>query len=187
MHTQVHLILFVQLILLTPWLLINALKHTLLTSIECDYCPMQHRIINLCYITIVMRRSAYLFPLRLLHTHSHWRWKTATGWSHADFKEGTLWRHIPALISLPKLLCSTYTQIKITKQKHSKFVIIIVYDRCSTSRSREIPCASPWWIGAFGDGSQHGVVYGKRLRSARKRERLQFDSCQILACESAFF
>jgi len=39
-------------------------------------------------------------------------------------KERTLWRHIPELISLPKLLCNTYTQIKITKEKHSKLVII---------------------------------------------------------------
>ena len=37
------------------------------------------------------------------------------------------------------------------------------------------------------EGSQHGVFYGKRLRSARKRERLQFDRGQIVACESAFF
>jgi len=58
------------------------------------------------------------------YTRTHWCWKTATGWSHADFREGTLWRHIPALISLPKMLCNTYTQIKITKQKHSKLVII---------------------------------------------------------------
>jgi len=48
----------------------NALKHTLLMSIECDYCPMQPRIITLCYITIIMRRAAYLFPLGLLHTHT---------------------------------------------------------------------------------------------------------------------
>ena len=33
------------------------------------------------------------------------------------------------------------------------------------------------------EGSQHGVFYGKRLRSARKRERLLFDTCQIVACE----
>ena len=140
MHTQVHLILFVQLILLTPWLLINALKHTLLMSIEYDYCPMQPRIITLCYITIIMRRTAYLFPLGLLHTHTHWRWRTPTDWSQADFKEGTLWRHILAIILLPKMLCNTYTQIKITKQKNSKLVIIkfalSVTPRCKHFSSR---------------------------------------------------
>jgi len=30
--------------------------------------------------------------------------------------------------------------------------------------------------------SQHGVVYGKRLRSTRKRETLQFESGEIVAC-----
>jgi len=47
----------------------NVLKHTLLMSIECDYCHMQPRIITLFYITIIIRRVAYLFPLGLLHTH----------------------------------------------------------------------------------------------------------------------
>ena len=40
---------------------------------------------------------------------------------------------------------------------------------------------------SFREGSQHGVVYAKRLRSARKHEGLQYDTGQILACESAFF
>jgi len=31
----------------------------------------------------------------------------------------------------------------------------------------------------FWDGSQQGVFFGKRLRSAKNRERLQFDSGQI--------
>jgi len=52
-------------------ILVDSLKLTLLLSIECDYSPMQPRIITLCYITIVMRRAAYLFPLGLLHTHTH--------------------------------------------------------------------------------------------------------------------
>jgi len=38
---------------------------------------------------------------------------------------------------------------------------------------------------SFCDGSQHGVVYGKSLRYGRKRERFQFHSGQIEACESA--
>ena len=122
MHTQVHLILFVQLILLTPWLLISALKHTLLMSIECDYCPMQPRIITFVISQLKWDVLPTCSPLDC-YTRTHWRWKTATDWSHADFKEGTLWHHIPALISLPKILCNTYTQIKITKQKNSKLVI----------------------------------------------------------------
>ena len=69
-HTQIHLLRFAQLIFLTTWLLINAVKHTLLMRTESDYYPMQLSNINLCYITIVMRRAAYFFPFVLLHTHT---------------------------------------------------------------------------------------------------------------------
>jgi len=124
MHTQVHLILFFQLILLTPWLLINALKHTLLMSIECDYCTIEHRIITLCYITNKMRRAVNLFALGLLHAHTHdGRLRMAEA-KLSSGKERTLWRHIPALISLRKVLCNTYTKINITEQEHSILVII---------------------------------------------------------------
>ena len=39
-------------------------------SIECDYCPMQPRIITLCYITIIIKRAAYMFAFGFLHTHT---------------------------------------------------------------------------------------------------------------------
>jgi len=75
---------------------------------------MQPRIITLCYITILMSRAAYLFPLGLLHTHTHTHSVTDAGRLRlaeatlSSDKEWKLWRHIPALILLPKLLCNTY-------------------------------------------------------------------------------
>ena len=51
--------------------------------------------------------------------------REATYWTTlTSDKERTLWRHIPALILLAKMLCNIYTQIKITEQKNSKLVII---------------------------------------------------------------
>ena len=59
------------------------------------------------------------------YTRTHWRWKTPTGWSHAEFrKRKEAMTSYTALILLPKMLCNTYTQIEITKQKNSKLVII---------------------------------------------------------------
>ena len=77
MHTQVHLILFVQLILLTPWLLINTHKHTLLMSIECDYCPMQPRIITFVISQLKWDVLPNCSPMDCYtRTLCHWCWKT---------------------------------------------------------------------------------------------------------------
>ena len=150
----------------------NVLKHTLLVCIEYDYCPMQPRIITLCYITIMMRRAAYLFPLGLLHTHTRIHTDAGSLLEHLVLYNTPLWcqnpffsvlkvitrvvrsvgtaafRYQPAFSSCyhsqdaklttqgkltrqrrdandliyrrylaPKMLCNTYTQIKITKHK----------------------------------------------------------------------
>ena len=53
-----------------------------------------------------------LFPFWIA-THAHTnagRLRLAKATLSSD-KERKLWRHIPALISLPKMLCNTYTQI----------------------------------------------------------------------------